>query len=94
VLRNYQLNKYDTFSTLTYFKGYRCIKISKGGVHVNSILIYEIIAGIVIAVIILAQFYTIKNKLSDIKIKKLLKNPINYVKSLKKRLNPKEKKLY
>jgi ribonuclease Y len=36
---------------------------------VNSILIYEIIAGIVIAVIILAQFYTIKNKLSDIKSK-------------------------
>ncbi|AND85019.1 ribonuclease Y [Clostridium tyrobutyricum] len=35
----------------------------------NSILIYEIIAGIVIAVIILAQFYTIKNKLSDIKSK-------------------------
>ncbi len=69
MLRNYQLNKYDTFSTLTYFKGYRCIKISKGGVHVNSILIYEIIAGIVIAVIILAQFYTIKNKLSDIKSK-------------------------
>jgi ribonucrease Y len=42
---------------------------SKGGVHVNSVLIYEIIAGIIIAIIILVEFYIIKNKSSAIKEK-------------------------
>ncbi|KAA8675007.1 ribonuclease Y [Clostridium sp. HV4-5-A1G] len=46
---------------------YRFYNRSKGGVHVNSVIIYEIIAGIIIVAVLLVEFSIIKNKAKAIK---------------------------